>query len=71
MDLVMVIRAAPSFGLNQLITVGLGGLAAAIGAWLAIQAIRSRTRAGAGGINGFCFYNWGMALLCLALFLLV
>lgn len=71
MDLVMVIRAAPSFGLNQLIAVGLGALAAAIGAWLAIQAIRSRTRAGAGGINGFCFYNWGMALLCLALFLLV
>ena len=71
MDLVLVIRAEPSFGLVQLLGAGLGGFAAAIGAWLAIQFIRSRTRAGAGGINGFCFYNWGMALLCLALFLLV
>ena len=70
-DLVMAIRAELSFALPQLISAGLGGLAAAIGTRVAIQAIRSRTRAGSGGISGFCLYNWGMALLCLALFLLV
>ena len=71
MDLLMVIRGDLSFGLQQLLCAGLGGAAAALGAWVGIHAIRSRTRPGAGGVAEFCFYNWGMALLCLALFLLV
>ncbi len=71
MDLLLVIRAGGSFGLPELLRAGLGGGAAAAGSWLAIHAVRSRTRPGTGGIAGFCFYNWGMALLCLALFLLV
>ena len=71
MDLLMVIRTDISFELQQLLSFGLGGAGAALGTWLAIHFIRSRTRSGAVGINGFCFYNWGLALLCLALFLLV
>lgn len=71
MDLLLVIRSGDSFAVPQLLSAGLGGAAAAMGSWLAIHIIRTRTRPGAAGINGFCFYNWGMALLCLALFLLV
>lgn len=71
MDLLMVIRSDPSFSLTQFLSAGLGGAAAGLGSWLAIHVIRSRIRPGANGITGFCFYNWGMALLCLALFLLV
>lgn len=71
MDLMMVLRGGLTFDLPRLLGAGLGGAAAGLGSWLAIHAIRARTRAGAGGINGFCFYNWGMALLCLMLFLLV
>ena len=71
MDLLMVIRTDISLELQQLLSIGLGGAAAALGSWLAIHFIRSRTRPGATGIHGFCFYNWGMALLCLVLFLLV
>lgn len=71
MDLLLVIGSGVSLELTQLISLGLGGASAALGARLAIQFVRSRTRSGATGINGFSFYNWGMALLCLALFLLV
>lgn len=71
MDALFLIRAGASLGLPELLRAGLGGVAAALGSWLAIHVIRSRIRPGAGGINGFCFYNWGMALLCLVLFLLV
>lgn len=71
MDLLMVVRGGLSFGPSQLLSAGIGGAAAALGSWAAVHLIRSRFRPGAGGISGFCFYNWGMALLCLALFLLV
>ena len=71
MDLLMLIRGDLSFGISQLMSAGIGSVAAALGSWLAIHTIRSRIRPGAKGIFGFCFYNWGMALLCLALFLLV
>lgn len=71
MDLLLVIRSGASFTMAGLLQAGLGGAAAALGSWVAIHIIRSRTRSGASGITGFCFYNWGMALLCLALFLLV
>lgn len=71
MDLLLVIRSGVSFAVPALLQAGLGGAAAALGSWLAIHIVRSRTRPGAGGITGFCFYNWGMALLCLVLFLLV
>lgn len=70
-DLLLFIRSGASFAVPALLLAGIGGAAAALGSWLAIHLIRSRTRPGANGINGFCFYNWGMALLCLVLFLLV
>ena len=44
---------------------------AAAGARLGIYLINSRIRSNAGDLTGFCYYNWGQALLCLALFLLV
>ncbi len=49
----------------------LGAAAAALGAYLAIQLARSLTRPGRSGLPMFCFYNWGQALLCIILFLLV
>ena len=47
------------------------GAAAAAGAWLAMQAVRGLTRPGAAGLFGFCYYNWGQALLSMILFLVV
>ena len=35
------------------------------------RCISSRIRSQAGDLTSFCYYNWGQALLCLALFLLV
>jgi undecaprenyl pyrophosphate phosphatase UppP len=71
MDLLLAIRSGVSFTASGMLQAALCGAAAAFGSWLSIHFIRSRTRSGAGGIAGFCFYNWGMALFCLALFLLV
>ena len=70
-DLLLVIRFGISFTASEMLRAALCGAAAGFGAWLSIHFIRSRTRSGASGIAGLCFYNWGMALLCLALFLLV
>lgn len=71
MDLLMILQGGVSFPLTQLLDAALGAAAAALGSRLAIHAILVRTKPGKDGITGFCFYNWGMALLCLALFLLV
>lgn len=71
MELLLFIRSGASFAVPGLLRAGLGGAAAALGSRLAIHIVCSRTRPDAGGITGFCFYNWGMALLCLVLFLLV
>lgn len=54
-----------------LLSSAVGAVCAAVGAYLAIQAARSLIRPDASGLGGFCFYNWGQALLCTALFLLV
>lgn len=71
MDLLLVIRTGASVTASGLLQAALTGAASALGTWLAIHFIRSRTRSRAEGIGGFCFYNWGMALLCMALFLLI
>ena len=60
-----------SFELSELFSAGLGAAFAALGARIGIQLILSRIRSNAGDLTGFCYYNWGQALLCLALFLLV
>ncbi len=47
----------------------LAGLCAGMGAWLGVFWMRCTV--GTSGGAGFCYYSWGMALLCLALYLLV
>lgn len=59
------------FDSAQLLSAGLGSASAAAGACLAIHFARSRIRPGVSGLGDFCYYNWGQALLCAALFLLV
>lgn len=59
------------FALPEILSALLGGIAAAVGTNIAVYAMRSLSRSGGDGIGGFCFYNWGMALLSLLLFLLV
>ena len=49
----------------------LGAAAAALGAYIAIAAVRALTRPGRKGLADFCYYNLGQALLCALLFLLV
>ena len=48
-----------------------GGVSAAAGACLSIYAMQALCRPGRNGTGNFCFYNWGLALLCIVLFLLV
>lgn len=69
MDLLAV--AVNGFELKDLLSAALGAVAAALGTRLGIQLINARIRSHAGDLTGFCYYNWGHALLCLALFLLV
>lgn len=71
MDVLTVAASVFSLGATQLICAGLGGIAAALGAYLAMQAVRSLIHPGAAAFYAFCYYNWGQALLSLVLFLLV
>lgn len=60
-----------SFESSQLLSAGIGALAAAAGAYMAVRAVRRMSRSVRFRLNGFCYVNWGQALLCLVLFLLV
>ena len=71
MDALAVAGGSLDFGVQELLSAGLGAAAAALGTRLGIQLIESRIRSTAGDLTGFCYYNWGQAILCLALFLLV
>lgn len=71
MDILMLVIGGFAFAPAQLLSATLGGAFAAIGAYLAIHIARSRIRPGISGFEDFCYYNWGQALLCAALFLLV
>lgn len=71
MDALAVAGGSLDFGLQELLSAGLGAAAAALGTRIGIQLIESRIRSNAGDLTGFCYYNWGQAILCLVLFLLV
>ena len=71
LDGLAVIAGGLSFELQELLSALIGALCAGLGARIGIQLILSRIRSNAGDLTGFCYYNWGLALLCMALFLLV
>lgn len=70
-ELIGLGRIGWTVDLAGLLSAAIGAAAAAVGTYLAIQLIRSTSRSGNSGLGGFCYYNWGQALLCMALFLLV
>ena len=71
LDGLAVIAGGFSFELQELLSALIGALCAGLGARIGIQLVLSRIRSNAGDLTGFCYYNWGLALLCMALFLLV
>ena len=71
MDVLAVAGGNLDFGMQELLSAGLGAAAAALGARTGIRVVESRIRSNAGDLTGFCYYNWGQGILCLALFLLV
>lgn len=71
MDLLSVVVTGFTFDAAQLLSAGLGFLSAGLAAYLAVHAMRTMIRPGGHGIYGFCYYNWGQALLSLVLFLMV
>lgn len=70
-DCMALYRDGFDFSASVLLSAGVGAATAAAGTVLSIQIVRSLIRPGGSGLSGFCYYNWGMALLCLALFLMV
>ena len=71
MDVLALAGGSLDFEMQELLSAVLGAAAAALGTRLGIQIIDSRIRSNAGDVTGFCYYNWGQAILCLVLFLLV
>lgn len=71
LDLLSLAGAGFRFELSAVLSALAGGIAAAAGANIAVYAMHTLFCADGNGFSGFCFYNWGMALLCLLLFLLV
>ncbi len=69
LDLLSLAGTGFRFALPTILSALIGGAAAAVGTNIAVYAMRTLSRSGGDGIGGFCFYNWGMALLCLLLFL--
>ncbi len=70
-DLMALSAIGFAFELKALLHASISAAAAAVGAYLAIQAVRSLVRPGGRGLSGFCYYSWGQALLSALLFLLV
>lgn len=70
-DLLAIAGTGFRFELTELLRAVLGGACAACGAYLGVRLMLSILRRGGNGLSGFSYYNWGMALLCLVLFLLV
>ncbi len=65
----MALVLAPGLSLAAVAEAALGGMMAAAGAWLGVFVMRCLIRGS--GVDGFCYYHWGMALLCLVLYLTV
>lgn len=70
-DLLSIAGTGFDFTVSELLRAAVGGAAAAVGAYLSIQLMLSLVRKGGRGLSSFSYYNWGLALLCLVLFLLV
>ena len=70
-DLLGIVGAGLEFNLKLILTALIAGVCAAVGTALAVRLMFALIRRGGVGISGFSYYNWGLALLCLALFLLV
>lgn len=70
-DLLAVIGGGLELELMPVLNAALGAAASAAGAYLGIRLMFRLLRASGSGISGFCYYNWGQALLCFILFLFV
>jgi undecaprenyl-diphosphatase len=70
-DVLRIIGTGMEFDLSLLLSAAVTALSAALGTMLAVRLMFALIRRGGAGISGFSYYNWGLALLCMALFLLV
>ena len=70
-DVLGIIGAGMEFDLAVILTALICAVCAALGTALAVRLMLALIRRGGAGISGFSYYNWGLALLCMALFLLV
>lgn len=70
-DILGILGAGMAFDLALILTALICGVCAALGTALAVRLMLALIRRGGAGISGFSYYNWGLALLCMALFLLV
>lgn len=71
LDLAALAGAGFELALADLLSALIGAVCAALGTYVGIRLMRSLIRRSFGGVCGFCYYNWGLALLCLVLFLMV
>lgn len=70
-DLLTLVGTGFRFELPLILSALLGAAFAALGSYISIHAMLALCRPERSGVGGFCFFNWGLALLCIALFLLV
>lgn len=70
-DALRILGGGVQFDLSLMLSVLVAGVCAAVGTALGVRLMFALIRRGGVGISGFSYYNWGLALLCMALFLLV
>ena len=70
-DVLGILGAGIEWSLMVVLKALVTGICAALGAAIALRLMFALIRRGGLGISGFSYYNWGLALLCMALFLLV
>lgn len=70
-DVLGILGAGIEINLYLILSLLAAGICAALGTALAVRLMFALIRRGGVGISGFSYYNWGLALFCMALFLLV
>ena len=70
-DVLGVMGSALKLDLSLILSLLAAGISAAVGSALAVRLMFALIHRSGVGISGFSYYNWGLALLCMALFLLV
>lgn len=69
LDAVMLVMGGLHLETAAIVSAAAGAVCAGVGSWLGLKIVGAINRAG--GFANFCYYSWGLALICMALYVFV